>query len=396
LAPGETGSLTLVVSALGDAIDAPSGQVLVGSTPSGLIEPRTVAPRPRPGPASAVTIASLGLRASVVSTPWDPPPFVVGQLQGSANLSQGNSVLLGHLGGRAGDVFAHLDNVHLGDEVVAISRGLDYHFVVSQTEVLPATDQQPLQPTGTPRLTLMTCTGTWNPITQDYSHRLWVIAEPPDLARETITANAARAAQATATARAAPTATPQPTAQTAVPSPANAQVYVAPPPTLTSVTGLPTIQIGAFPDGTFPTPPRPRPAPGQTPNPSQTPPLPLGGLAFSTPTDGSTVPGHVTLRGTRRQPAQKELQVWLLVRAESPGSRWYAHPHPLTTNSRGEWQLDLDLGGPSGVRHELRLGLVDPATSAALQRFLADHPGEPLEGLPEGFWDEATLVVTKR
>jgi hypothetical protein len=45
----------------------------------------------------------------------------------------------------------------------------------------------------------MTCIGAWNPLTGDYSHRLWVIAEPPDLARETLVATVARAGQAGAT-----------------------------------------------------------------------------------------------------------------------------------------------------------------------------------------------------
>jgi hypothetical protein len=37
-------------------------------------------------------------------------------------------------------------------------------------------------------LTLMTCAGTWNPLTRDYSDRLWVVAEPPEAAAATIAA----------------------------------------------------------------------------------------------------------------------------------------------------------------------------------------------------------------
>ena len=55
----------------------------------------------------------------------------------------------------------------------------------------------------------MTCAGVWNPFTQDYSERLWVVAEPPDQAAVTI-ANAAATATAQATAAAA-TATAQAT-----------------------------------------------------------------------------------------------------------------------------------------------------------------------------------------
>ena len=65
---------------------------------------------------------------------------------------------------------------------------------------------------------MMTCTGTWSIARQDYSHRLWVIAEPPELAAQTIKANAERAAQAAreaesaAAARATHEAETQPTA----------------------------------------------------------------------------------------------------------------------------------------------------------------------------------------
>ena len=63
--------------------------------------------------------------------------------------------------------------------------------------MLRGDDSAPMAPTETPRLSLMICTGTWCPLTGDYSHRVWVIAEPPELARETLSATVARASQAT-------------------------------------------------------------------------------------------------------------------------------------------------------------------------------------------------------
>src|SRR5207245_2410653 len=139
---------------------------------------------------------------SVVQNVWEPPPFVVGEVNGSANISEGNTVLIGHLTGAAGNVFAHLDQLKPGDEITAFSRGLPYSFVVSRTIQGANTDTAPLKPGDDARLTLMTCAGIWNPFTHDYSERLWIIAEPPEQAAVTIAA-----AAATATAGVAATAT---------------------------------------------------------------------------------------------------------------------------------------------------------------------------------------------
>jgi hypothetical protein len=141
-------------------------------------------------------------------------------------VSLGNTVLVGHLTGLAGNVFAHLDQLHTGDEITAISRGLPYKFVVSEIFESANNDPSPMLPSDDPRLTLMTCAGIWNPITHDYSKRLWVVAEPPDqaqirIANSEATATATEviaeatatqvAAEATATAEAMPTPTPSPT-----------------------------------------------------------------------------------------------------------------------------------------------------------------------------------------
>jgi hypothetical protein len=127
-----------------------------------------------------------------VPTTWEPPAFLAGQIRGSANVTLGNTVLVGHLGGASGDVFKHLELLQPGDTVVAVSRGLEYTFVVSDKQVRSADDSRPTTPSDTPRLTLMTCTGTWDPLTRNYSERLWITAEPWELASRTIAANAAR------------------------------------------------------------------------------------------------------------------------------------------------------------------------------------------------------------
>lgn len=189
----------------------------------------TLAPQPRPGPVMSIDIPRLKLQSRVVQTAWEPPPYNVGQIKGTANITQGNTVLIGHLTGAAGNVFAHLDQLQPGDEVTTMSRGLPYKFVVSQVFERPNNDAAPMEAADEAKLTLMTCAGVWNPFTHDYSERLWVIAEPPEQAEVTI-ANAAATATATAataTAEAAitetavallPTATPVPTPYAGEPS----------------------------------------------------------------------------------------------------------------------------------------------------------------------------------
>lgn len=221
LGPGSTASFELHVTAIGEGTQAPLVKVLLenGDLVGAADKPSTLAPTPRPGPVMSIDIPRLKLKSGVVQTEWEPPPFAVGQIKGSANITQGNTVLIGHLTGAAGNVFAHLDQLKPGDEITAVSRGLPYSFVVSRTFESANNDSAPIDPADDTRLTLMTCAGIWNPFTHDYSERLWVIAEPPDQAAETIanaaataTAEATAAVAATATARALePTATPVPT-----------------------------------------------------------------------------------------------------------------------------------------------------------------------------------------
>jgi hypothetical protein len=190
------GPFTLVFDAVatGERVDAPSVRIERADTGAliGEVHPQTLAPRPRPGRVSLVRIPPLGLTAAVVPTAWEPPAFVVGQVRESSFVTLGNTVLVGHLGGAAGDVFKDLDQLRLGDTVVAVSRGVEFSFIVSDKQTLPADNSQPTSPALSPRLTLMTCTGTWDPVGRNYSDRLWVTAELPPAAAQTIIANSTR------------------------------------------------------------------------------------------------------------------------------------------------------------------------------------------------------------
>jgi LPXTG-site transpeptidase (sortase) family protein len=223
LAAGQATTLELHVAPIGEDIPAPTLRLLLASGETlGSTKTATLAPPPRPGPVMSLDIPRLKLKSGVVQTKWEPPPFTIGQIKGSANITQGNTVLIGHLSGAAGNIFGHLDQLEPGDKVTAISRGLPYEFVVSRIFKSTNLDSAPMEAADESRLTLMTCAGIWNPITRDYSERLWVIAEPPEQAEETIarvSATATAEAIATGTAVALlPTATPMPTPYAGEPS----------------------------------------------------------------------------------------------------------------------------------------------------------------------------------
>jgi LPXTG-site transpeptidase (sortase) family protein len=197
-AAGDVLDLDVYVVTTDEVIDAPRLRAVdAQGREIGRAQPPTEAPDAEPGPVYSVDIPSLHLHAGVVQVDWEPPLFVVGQLRSSAHVMQGNTVLVGHLRGAAGyNVFDHLDKVSVGERIVANSRGKNYDFVVTQTQTLPKDDVSPTLPADSPRLTLMTCAGEFNPLTGEYADRLWVVAEPVDL----VTTRAARRASATPTA----------------------------------------------------------------------------------------------------------------------------------------------------------------------------------------------------
>jgi LPXTG-site transpeptidase (sortase) family protein len=187
-APGADTTMEIHVLSRDEAASAPTVRLALDDGESlGDVQLQAIAPPPPPGPVRALSVPRLGIQTNVVQTGWEPPSFVAGQITGSAALGEGNSVLIGHRNGRAGDVFGPLTGARVGDEMMATSSGLAQRYVVTAVRTLPEDDTTPMKPTATPRLTLMTCTGVWNPLTGDYSHRLWVIAEPRPPARGMLT-----------------------------------------------------------------------------------------------------------------------------------------------------------------------------------------------------------------
>jgi sortase A len=139
-------------------------------------------------PITRVVVASIGLDTEVADAAlvavnggytWQVPAFKAGHAQSTAGAGQnGNAVLLGHVTSvHSGNVFANLDRVQIGDTVQVFSGDEQFIYTVDSTRAVPRTDSTVLDPTPTPTVSLITCTGLWLPAIWDYTERLVVRAE---------------------------------------------------------------------------------------------------------------------------------------------------------------------------------------------------------------------------
>jgi LPXTG-site transpeptidase (sortase) family protein len=89
-------------------------------------------------------------------------------------------VINGHVNWWTGDaVFTHLSRLRIGDEVrVVRADGRTVVFKVSSKRTVDASARIPslFAPSTDTTLTLITCSGTWNPMTQSDTQRLLVSA----------------------------------------------------------------------------------------------------------------------------------------------------------------------------------------------------------------------------
>lgn len=167
VSPGSTASA-------GDAVPA------VSPTPSLYIDPT---------PARLI-IESIGVDATVesrgqdanrnIATPTDYHDvawYDLGPRPGEA----GNAILNGHVDWWTGDaVFTHLGRLHAGDLITVVrADGTSVGFKVSALTTVDANARLASLFTsyGPATLTLITCTGVWNPATQSDTRRLLVTAQ---------------------------------------------------------------------------------------------------------------------------------------------------------------------------------------------------------------------------
>ena len=155
---------------------------------------------PSSGPRHATSwellLPTARIRADIVSLGRTPAgalgapdnPFVVGWFDLSAEPGEvGNTILGGHrdyedIDGNIGvGVCWELDRVRIGDQMVIrdAERNLAWVYEVTESTVVDPDDPSSLRylmHSDVPIITLITCTGSFNPTTHLYSHRLVVVA----------------------------------------------------------------------------------------------------------------------------------------------------------------------------------------------------------------------------
>jgi LPXTG-site transpeptidase (sortase) family protein len=124
-------------------------------------------------------VVPAGLTPGRGGLTWEVPPFRVGHAAYTAGAAAaGNAVLVGHVTSLdAGDVFRDLRKARAGDEIAVFSDAEQFTYRVTSVQQVPRTDISVVEPTPSPTLTLITCTGRWLPAVQDYAERLVVRAE---------------------------------------------------------------------------------------------------------------------------------------------------------------------------------------------------------------------------
>jgi sortase A len=130
---------------------------------------------PTPGPRSPtrLVISSIHVDVPVVEgDDWEQLKKGAGHHIGSANPGErGNCFISGH-NDVYGEIFRHLQEVKVGDEIVVYAGDQLYRYRVRATRIVEPDDVSVMYPTSSPVLTLLTC----YPYMID-SHRLVVIAE---------------------------------------------------------------------------------------------------------------------------------------------------------------------------------------------------------------------------
>lgn len=161
--------------------------VIVPSEPADTSDRREAAARPLPGEATRLTIPSIDLDTEVVQAglvptangefEWETVPFVAAHYGGfTAHVGAlGNAVISGHVVTiNEGNVFRNLYLADLGERIYVYTGNARFTYEIDDVQLVAPSAVEVVAPADEPRLTLITCGGTFDPRTRLFSDRLIV------------------------------------------------------------------------------------------------------------------------------------------------------------------------------------------------------------------------------
>lgn len=139
----------------------------------GEVLPAIAIPTPGPEAPTRIVIPAINVDALIVEgDSWEQLKLGVGHHLNTANPGErGNMVLSAH-NDIYGEIFRHLSDLELGDEVIVYAGELPYRYIVTAKQIVEPTDVRVLANTTKPVATLISC----HPYMVD-THRIVVIAE---------------------------------------------------------------------------------------------------------------------------------------------------------------------------------------------------------------------------
>jgi hypothetical protein len=116
------------------------------------------------------------------------------------------------------------------------------------------------------------------------------------------------------------------------------------------------------------------------------------------PANGARVPARPPIVGRRTGLQGPDDHLWMLIHPDGGPDNWWPYKRELIADRDGGWRIDdIEIGGPSGSRHVLAIGVVDAAGHQAMLSQIRDHPDEPfVGGQPPGFREVARVTVVKQ
>lgn len=174
------------------ALPSPSPMLIAATaSPSPIPSPTAIPQTSIPGrqeipEGTTLFIPTAGIYSHVVQayldgTSWDISQLRsnAGHLEGTPWVDQfGNVVISGHVELSTGQpgIFASLDKLAIGDVIEIESNGSTYVYEVTEIYNTEPTNLEPLMPTSSDRLTLITC-DSYDFLSNTYQERMIIVAE---------------------------------------------------------------------------------------------------------------------------------------------------------------------------------------------------------------------------